>query len=89
MNFKEVRKQAREIAMKRHWSYMFQDKSGEWYVSDCENFNSKNAFFVDKSGKIINMNTYEKVKNKLKKSGEFSIYPFSPAILNYVENMKK
>ena len=49
MTFKEARKEAREIAQRTgYWGYIFKDKSGEWFTSDCNNFTSDNSFYVNK-----------------------------------------
>lgn len=81
MTFKEARQEARQIAIKTgYWGYVFKDKDGEWYTSNCKNFNSDESFYVDKSGKVCNIQNYEKVIKKLEKQGIVGVLPFSPII---------
>ena len=45
MTFKDARKEAREIAQRTgYWGYIFKDKSGQWFTSDCNDFTSDNSF---------------------------------------------
>lgn len=46
MTFKEARKEARKIAQQTgYWGYIFKDKSGKWFTSDCNNFTSANKLY--------------------------------------------
>lgn len=46
MTFKEARQKARQIAIKTgYWGYIFKDKAGEWYTSNCKNFTSDKSFY--------------------------------------------
>ena len=86
MTFKEARKEAKEIAQRTgYWGYIFKDKSGEWFTSDCNNFTSDNSFYVNKAGKILNMQKYEKIKKKLDKQGIRGLCLFSPELMKYIE----
>lgn len=86
MTFKEARKEAREIAQRTgHRGYIFKDKSGEWFTSDCNNFNSDNSFYVNKNGRILNMQKYEKIEKKLDKQGIRGLSLFSPELMKYMK----
>lgn len=87
MTFKEARKQAREIAIKNgKWGYIFCDKSKKYYVLEDFDYGAdlNKSFYVDKSGKILNIAEYEKISKKLNRSG-ITNFPFAPIVMKYVK----
>lgn len=92
MTFKEARKQAREIAIrKNHWVYIYKDnsKKNSYYISENYDFsaNLTTSYYVHKSGRILNIAIYKEIDKDFKKRGMHT-YPFSPIIMNYLEDKR-
>ena len=87
MTFKEARKQSRELAKENgYWSYIYRTKNKKektYEVSNEQNFNSDDWWYVAKDGRIMEHKTFEKIVKKMKKNGMVSYYPFSNDVMYY------
>lgn len=92
MTFKEARKQARKIAIrKNHWVYIYKDnsKKNNYHISEDYDFsvNLTTSYYVHKNGRILNIAIYKEIDKVFKKRG-IHTYPFSPMIMNYLEDKR-
>lgn len=87
MTFKEARKQARELAKENgYWSYIYQTKNKKekiYEISNEQDFNSDDWWYVAKDGRIMEHKIFEKIVKKMKESGMVSYYPFSDDVMYY------
>lgn len=88
MKFKDARKLGRKIIIEERcqWVYLYQTKDKEWWISDCENFQSTNWYYLHKDGRILDHSLYDKWRHSAHVSA--GIYPFSKMIPRNLYNKK-
>lgn len=89
MRFKDARKLGRKIITEEcfTWVYLYQTKDKEWWISDCENFQSDNWYYLHRDGRILHYQLYENWERNTPLSA--SRYPFSPSVPKELYNIRK